>query len=214
MDCLCPRPAALKTVERVTCKENIGQVVRFEFQRAGHKFDANAGTPNPIGLLASWTPLFVAVGNTKVVASPLVENVVIPQPEAITEGGGDNSTIDGVEIVNGAGAITVTATLAEVPGRILAQLKDLQCEPDLVVYMVNGAGNIIANELDFAANPGDVYGGFPIQSLFVSDAGNEGLNTRDKATLRFALAYGWRDNIAIIKPTDFNARTQLIAPAV
>lgn len=206
--CACPAPAALTTVLKLTCKENIGQIQRFIFQRAGadHRFEA--AELGLITALASWTPLFAAVDSTKVVSSPLVENVIIPRTEAATEGGGDNTTIDGIEMVIGGNAATVIGQIAEAPSAILAQLRKLMCEPDLVVFMINQYGQIIGRDL-VPASPGTDVVGIPIQSLFVSDADNNGLNTRDKADIRFGLPYGWRDDLAITTPADFNAKTAL-----
>jgi hypothetical protein len=211
MDCVCPKPTALTTVERVTCRESLGQIQRFIFQRPGFHFDADADPTKDITLLASWTPLWVAAGDTKIVSTPLLENVIIPKPEKISEGGGDNTTIDGREIVLGAGAITATGSLAEVPGKIIKQLKALMCE-ELVAFGVNQFGKIIgiANDL---ATPADDVIGIPVYTLWVSDAGNDGLNTRDKADISFALDYGWRDDLVIVTPA-FNAKTQLLPPLV
>jgi hypothetical protein len=212
MECVCPLPAALPTIPKPGCKQNFGQIQRVLFQRAGFVFDAAADpTPNPIDVLSSWTPLFAAVGDTKVVSSPLLANFIIPSPEPITEGGGDNTTIDGIEIVLGAGAITATGSLEEIPGSIVKKLKELMCETDLVAYFINHNGSIIANRVnpDSVGPDDEQYTGFPISSLFVPDLASNGLNTRDKAeAFRFSLTYGWRDNAELIKPA-FNAKTSL-----
>jgi hypothetical protein len=202
MNCVCPKPAALTTVAKVTCKENLYQIQRVIIQRAGFQFDAPA---TDIKLLASWTPLFIAADDTKVISTPYIEGLVIPTSEPVTEGGGDNSTIDGREIVLGGGPITVTGMIAEAPASVIEALQKIACEVDLVGYFINQYGNIICREV----TAGDKYEGIPIYSPFISDAGNEGLNTRDKATIRFALDYGWRTKLAILTPTDFNAKTAL-----
>jgi hypothetical protein len=204
MDCTCPKPAALTTIAKVLCKENFGQIQRLLFQRRGFQFDAAADPVRPITALASWTPLFAAVGDTKVVSSPMIENFVIPRAEAITEGGGDNTTIDGKEIVLGAGAITPTGIIAEAPSSVIEAIKELMCETDLVFYFINQYGKIGAKKIETG-----VYEGIPLSSLFVSDADNKGLNTRDQADLRFALDYGWRAGVELITPADFNAKTDL-----
>lgn len=213
MDCVCPRPAAIATVLRVTCTENIGQVQRAAFQRGGFEFDANADPVTTITLLASWTPLLTAVNSTKLVITPYLENFVIPQAEAITRGGNDNTTLNGVEQVVGYGGITVTANLTGVPVSIIDALRDLMCEPDIVVYLFNQYGKIVCRELDPDDNPGDVYGGIPIEpnTLGVPYPGNNGFATLDEATMRFGLSADWAQNRAIIEP-DFNLKTDLVAP--
>jgi hypothetical protein len=210
--CVCPKPSSLTDVLRATCKENLGQIQRFIFQREDAVDNVFAtGKLGLITALASWTPLWIADDDTKVVSSPYVENFVIPKTEAATEGGGDNSTLDGVEMVIGANAATAIGQIAETPSSILASLRTLMCEPNLTVYMINQFGQIIGRDT-LPNTPGTSVVGIPIQAFFVSDAGNDGLNTRDKADIRFGLPYGWRDNLAIVKPTAFNAKTQLWPP--
>jgi hypothetical protein len=210
--CVCPAPAALTAILRLLCKENFLQLQRFIIQRAGYIFDGDTETsPNPITALSSWTPLFAASADTKVVSTPYVENVVIPRTEAATEGGGDNTTIDGIEIIVGANAVRMTGQIAETPSSILKAVRKLMCEPNLVWYGINSAGQIIAKDLDttiVAAQSAKIYGGLPLQSPFVSDADSNGLNTRDKADFSFGLPYGWRDDVAIITPA-FDAKVSL-----
>jgi hypothetical protein len=212
MEVACPKPTALTTVEKLTCNENFGQIQRLLIQRAGFTFTAPA---SDIALLASWTPLFIAVGDTKVISTPYLENFIIPRAEKISEGGGDNTTIDGREITLGAGAITASGVFAGVPAAIVKQLKAILLEADgsLVAYPINQYGKIIGIALD-PLNPGDEVTGIPIYSPWVSDMGNDGLNTRDKGDFSIALDYGWRDDIVIITPTDFNAKTALWPPVV
>jgi len=206
--CVCPQPASLTAILRATCKENLGQIQRFIFQRIHADNRFKVGDLGLITALASWTPLFAAADNTKVVSSPYVENFVIPRTEAATEGGGDNSTIDGIEIVVGANAATAIGQISETPSSVLIALRKLRCEVDLSVFMINQYGQIIGRDGTPGSTGTDVIG-IPVQSFFVSDSDNNGLNTRDKADIRFGLPYGWRDNLVITTPADFNAKTQL-----
>lgn len=208
--CACPQETALTTIIKKLCKENFGQLQRFIWQRAGWVFDAGAVAPKPIGVLSSWTPLFAAAGDTKVVSTPYIENFVIPRTEAISEGGGDNTTIDGIPIVLGGNAVTAIGQIAETPSAIIKQVRKLMCEPDLVWYSINNAGAIIAKDLNPEETDPDAkqYTGVNAQSLFVSDSDNNGLNTRDKADFSYGLGYGWRDDVVVIQPA-FNAKTQL-----
>lgn len=212
--CECPGAPALTTILRALCKQNLGQLQRFLFQRPGYVFDSTAVMPvvaNPINVLASWTPLFAAADETKVVSSPYVENFVIPRAERITEGGGDNTTIDGREVTLGWGAITALGQIAEVPGNVMKTVKKLMCESDLVVFPLNNSGFIIGIDAEGLAadgTPSGVVAGIPIAEFFVSDLDNNGLNTRDKGDFGFSLDFGWRDDLVIIKP-DFNVKTAL-----
>lgn len=212
MDCLCPRPAALTTVNRVTCPENLGQIQRIAIRRAVSAAAFDAAT-NDIETLASWTALLEAADDTKIVITPYLENFIIPQAEPITRGGGDNTTVDGVQKVLGAGAITATGNLVGVPVEIIEQLRELMCEPELEVFLFNQYGRIICRNADPEAAPGaEKYRGIPIQSFFVPFPGNNGLNTEDESILRFSFAEDWAKNRVIITP-DFNLKTALLAPA-
>src|SRR5688572_8815374 len=147
MECNCPLPVALVTVPNVACPQKIGQIQKFIFQRKGHVFDVAATpTPNPITALASWTPLLSAVDETKVVITPWLQNVVIPAPEAVTKGGGDNSTLNGRELVVGETNPVVTGEMRNVPGNVIAALKGLTCYADiedLVMYGLNEFNQLV-----------------------------------------------------------------------
>lgn len=219
MECNCPKASSLTVIDKAYCPVNLGQIQRVLFQRAGFVFDAGlVEDPNPIQTLASWTPLlaFDLANDTKVISSPLMEDFKIGQPEKKSEGGGDNTTLNGVERILGAGAVPVTANLVSLPGSIVKQLRELMCETelfgDVVVYLVNQYGQIAAKRLNpetITANQ-QQYTGFDMGSLFIADQASEGYNTVDKAVAGFAFSFaaGWRDDLELIKPS-FNAKTLL-----
>lgn len=209
MEIICPRPTAIPTVGLFNCPINIGQIQRFIFQRQGWVFDSTDDTD--IKLLASWTPLIIATDDTKIISTPKMAGITIPAGEAKTEGGGDNSTIDGVELIVGVGPITVTGQMQGLPAKIRKQLKTaLGPEEDLVVYMINQYGHIICKNFDPANTAVTKYEGLPISGrVFVSDPSNDGFATVDKTTIRFSFSEGWADQLAIVSPTDFNAKTAL-----
>jgi hypothetical protein len=210
MDCICPRPAALTTVLRVTCPENLGQIQRFIFQRAGFVFDAAADpTPNDILELDSWTPLITAVAGTKIVITPYVDTFTIPEAEAITKGGNDNTTLNGVKQLLGFGGINPLGKFTGIPTAIVTQLRDLMCEGELVVYLINAAGRIVANKISTG-----VYTGLTVEPLTmgINYPGSLGFATLDQATIQWGFAEDWAKNRAILTP-NFNVKTQLLAPA-
>lgn len=209
MNCVCPSPAAIETIPRFTCAQKIGQIQRLIFQRAGHTFDT---VGDVVTALASWTPLLTAIDSTKIVITPYVEGFVIPESEPITEGGGDNSTIDGVEYVLDGSAVTATGQISGAPGAIMKPLRQLMCETDLVVYFITQYGKIIGRDLE-PLTPGSKVTGIPLQAYYTSHPALNGYGTRDKSTIRFALAADWADDLAIITPA-FNAKTELLAPLV
>lgn len=199
--CACPLPAAITTIPDVTCGLSIKQIQKFIIARRSDQLIATLASA---ALLASWTPLLAAVDNTKVQVSPFVESVVIPPSEPILEGGDDNTTIDGAPIVVGAGQIRATGLFAELSSAALVALKTYNCESDLMIGFINQDGKIWGSSPD-----GVKFTLLPITSFFVSDAGNEGLNTRDKSPVGFNLRYGWRDKLVAVVPTDFDARFDL-----
>lgn len=204
VDCICPPAAALTAIPTLTCGENLGQIVKYAIQRkqASAPFPTKAGVgAGDAGLLASWTTLKAASDATKVTVGPFCENIVIPPVEAITEGGDDNSTLDGMPIVVGATVVQVTGQFRSLPGSILTVLKLLNCEPNLTLYLINEFGYLIG----YSAN-GTTFAGIPIDNFFIADGGSEGKNTHDKTMFRWNLRYGWRDKLAIVKPADFSGR--------
>lgn len=201
--CTCPLPASLADLPVVDCKEFFGQIQRTAFQRIGtgsEFLDAS----NNINLLASWTAFRAAADDTKTIVSYFFENFVIPTAEPVTEGGNDNTTLNGEQIINGKGFISATGRYRNVPNAYLTSLKALECEAAIVnrigVYLLNEFGQIIAKR-----NVADTgYVPIPITNLFVPDAGSGGKNGADFSNFSFNLKDGWREGIALIDPTDFN----------
>lgn len=204
--CDCPLPAAISDITPITCPENWGQIQKLILQRrqvtSPFPTFAEAGVGGA-DLLASWTVLKGASDETKVQSTPFFDTFTIPPTEPITRGGNDNSTLDGIERVVGAGFALASGQFFGVPAAVLKQLKTFNCE-ELDVYFINEAGKIIG------INPtGTEFKGFEVQTFFVGDPGSEGKNTEDKTMFRFNLPYGWRDNAVLVTPSDFNAKTQI-----
>jgi hypothetical protein len=204
VDCLCPQATSLTAIPTLTCTENLGQIVKLAFQRRQTtapfptKVGAGAGDA---GLLASWTTLKAAADSTKITVTPYAEAIVIPPLEKITEGGDDNSTLDGIPDVVGVSVGEATGNFRGLPAAILKVLKTLNCEVDMTVYLINEFGYIIGQSIG-----GVTFQGIEINNFFIADGGNEGKNTKDKTMFSWNYRYGWRDNLAIVKPTDFNGR--------
>ena len=205
-NCQCPLPAALGDISAFTCAENLGQIQKIVIQRrqAVAPFPTQDATVLGAAVLASWTTYKGAVDGTKVVTTPFFEGFVIPVSEAILEGGDDNTTVDGAPVVVGATTVRAEGMFRGLPAAILKELKALVCENDLTVYMINEDGKIIGTSAS-----GTLFAGIPVTSFFIGDPGVEGLNTNDKASFGFSLRFGWRDNLALVVPTDFDARTEL-----
>jgi hypothetical protein len=203
--CICPLPAAITEIGDLTCGENIGQVQKIAFQRrqATPSFPTFSGSAvGSADLLASWTTLLAAADATHVTVTPFFENFVIPGSEGITEGGDDNTTLDGAPIVIGATTPQATGTFRSLTGELLRQLKEYNCENDLTVFLINEFSQIIG-----VSPNGTTFTGIPIQAFFIGDGDNNGKNTQDKTNFSFSVRYGWRDRLAFCVPTDFDPRT-------
>lgn len=195
--CNCPASAALKTIPGQTCSVDLGQLQKNAFQRGGFLFDPEADpSPQDITKKADWIALKAAVGNTKVVVTPLIGGDPIITPgDPITNGGGDNSTLNGVEELQGTNPSVYTALYKSLSSAVKTAMVDLECENDLVVYFFNQDNKIIANEVSDG-----VYSGFPITGFHISDRNNAGFGTKDTFAVRFTLPARWDANLVILDP--------------
>lgn len=208
MECNCPPATSLTDIPSQDCPINLKQIQRFGFQRGGNSFDNDeATTPLDITALADWQVLRTATDSTKIVVTPLISaDPSITAGDAITTGGGDNSTLNGVEEVEGTNPASATATFKGLAPAIEKALKALVCEADLIVYFFLQGGRIAAKKIDETE-----FTGFKAQSLFVSDRNNQGFATKDTNLLTFQLAAGWSEDLEIFDASDldFNPLTQL-----
>ena len=203
MDCNCPAPTALTTIEEQTCGVDMKQIQRIAFQR---KQDTAPFTAVNILTLAAWQALTTAVDTTKIVITPLIGGDPIIEPgEAITSGGGDNSTLNGVEEVEGVNPSNFSCLFKSLSAAIEKQIKALMCEKGLTVYFFLQGGRIACVEIP--GSPANEFG-FDIQSFFFSDRSNAGFGTKDTHNMRFSLVDGWSENLVILKPS-FNPLTEL-----
>lgn len=198
----CTRPAALTTITQPQpgCEVKFDQIIRLLFQR--RQDTPSFATDVEFKDIATWTPLLTALADTKVVLSPLFAGMTIPQSEGLFEGGNDNTTIDGVEVYKGEGAVRVTGTFTGLPFATAEELRKLSTESyggltdGLTAYMVNREGEIV--------HEGD-YGGIPITNFRLSSVGSEGFGAGNKYTFSFSVPGNWDATIGITKPT-FNPR--------
>jgi hypothetical protein len=195
--CSCPQPTNLTDIPAVSCEIRLDQIQKIAFQRAGTPF----ATAVTFTTLATWTPLFVAADDTKVVVTPLLVNAAIAAGDAITSGGGDNTTLNGETEVRGTNPSVFTAIGKNFPADTEAALKLLACEGNLVAYLFTADGKVIGS------NPATEVLGFPITSLFVSDRSTSGVGGRDEVAISFNLAPGYSDALLAATPIDFNPIT-------
>jgi hypothetical protein len=206
--CACPPSASLEAIPSNDCGLNIGQIQKLIFQRKQATASPTVPAVADAADLATWTALKALTTNAKVIVTPFTEEVVVPRGTFIKEGGDDNSTLNGVALIVGAGFIPVTGVFRSLAQAVIRSLKKLNCEnyANLTVGFINEDGKIFGISTGAATTD---FRLIPIYSFGIADAGAEGLNTHDKAPFEFGLKHGWRDNLVAITPADFDALTDL-----
>lgn len=200
MECNCPAPTSLTTIPTQDCPINLKQIQRYAFQRGGNSFDEGAGTPRDIKLLADWQHFISQTDDTKIVVSPLIGgDPVIAAGDAIENGGGDNSTLNGVTEIDGTNPSTATAVFKSISPEIETAMKSLMCETDLTVYLFLQGGRIGAFKISATENRG-----FNIQSFFFGDRDNQGFGTKDTNAMSFQFPSGWSENLEIFDAADLD----------
>lgn len=199
--CTCPAAASLTAIPGYTCPTNFLQIQKMAFQREGFEFDGTSG--KDITLQADWEALKAASDDTKIVVTPYLNEVGLTPGEAITIGGGDNTTLNGVPQLTGINPTSVIAKLKQAPAATIAAMKALMCELSLQVYFFNEAGQIIAYKVTT-----DTYHGFDAQAFFCSDTANEGFGTLDYNNVSFSIPQGWSSYMDVVTPA-FNPLTVL-----
>ena len=209
MDCTCPAPTSLTTIPAQDCGVNLNQIQRLGFRRRGNVFGANAQpAANDILALADWQALMTASDSTKIVVTPLIaSNPAIAAGDAITTGGGDNTTLNGVEEVEGVNPSVFTAEFKSLSPEIEKAMKTLMCETELEVFFFLEGGKIAARA-DNSVDPAVDWKGFDAQALFISDRNNDGFATKDIFNISFSMPAGYSEDLVILDPT-FNPLVEL-----
>jgi hypothetical protein len=210
LGCDCPLPTELADIPANSCPENIGQIQRFFIARKGNIIWDNATPANNlpatisgdvIEVVAGWNTLFAAADDTKVIKTPLVGgDTAITAGTAITQGGGDNTTLNGETLVNGYNPADGTARFDSLSTAQVVAMKALRCE-EVEVYPINQDGKILARK------EGDLITGFPVTNFSLGSKNNAGFGTRDNNVLTFQMNDDWDEYLYFVTPTDFNALT-------
>ncbi len=197
----CTPPAFLTTISKAGCRVRTGAVAHVIVQRLGHEFNASGEAPNPIEALASWTPLLIATNDTKIVRTPQLIGLTAPAGEATTT----DDTLDGSPEVIDYPGVQVTGRYADLPGDIIAQIKELEKEADgtLGVYLVTLDGRIAAYK-----KADGVYGPLPIRALAIGDPSIGGRGVRDEGALNFNFKAGYRKYYTLVD-VDFDPSADL-----
>ncbi len=195
--CSCPNPTELESPVDFTCPINFDQIQKiFLFRKAA--IDGVSWFADQAALLveANWDVLLGLSGDDKMIVTPYLNNIIIPQSEELTEGGNDNTTVNGIETTLGEGFTKVAGELRGAPSAVSRALQKVGCETTSDIGETNiqaiyvGRGNqIIYNVPDGATKPE----GFPIYNFRVGDVGSEGFAQKNKHPLSWSTAPGWSD---------------------
>lgn len=210
MNCNCPNDGILLEIPDENCPFDLKQVQRLAFATQGKVIwdsgtgsGAGNGVPqanSQVDTLADWQARRTATDNTKIVVTPKIGgDPIIEAGEAITEGGGDNSTLNGVEEVTGTNPSKFSCVFKSIAPATEKALKDLMCQ-SLEVYLFLEGGRIACEQIE----GGVQHKGLNLQSMFVGDRNNKGYGTKDTNQLMFSLPSGWSENLVIVTPTTFN----------
>lgn len=209
--CQCPAAAALTTIPNVQCLENFGQIQKVAFQRL-RKADGTRNsftTAADIKLLASWTPLLAAADGSKIVVSPYINAPADSGGDARLSSGG-NDDLGGVQEVLGGNPVQFDGQIRAVPQSVIKAMKELQCEANagnLGVFLFDDNGNIQAVQDQTTAT---TYYPIPIRTLFVGSLIHGNYDAKDANMISWQYPDNYSDDLAIVKPTDFNPLTDLV----
>ena len=209
MGLICDTDSALENVPlNNDCREALAQIKKAVVQ----KVFSTGTTKNTIAdptLLASWTPLLAATDNTKVVQTPYLNAPVSEAGDARVFGGG-NETRSGIELIIGRDPSTFEAVIYDAKQNTIEALKGYENKANIAVWLVDENGDIgcLADDLDTPTT----YFPIPIQSFFVGDKKFGNYDEPDMNKLMWQMAANWSDKFTVVRPSNFNALTDLVTP--
>ena len=213
MDCNnCPDLGILVEIDAANCPFDLKQIQKMAFSSKGSVIwdsatggglgDGSPQVDSQIDTKADWDARRAAVDASKMVVTPFIGgDPIITAGEPITEGGGDNSTLNGVEEVVGTNPSVFSAVFKSLSVAQELAIKDLMCRSGVEVTLFLEGGKIAASKPSATS---ENITGFTTQSLFLGDRNNEGFGTKDSFAFSFSLAAGWSETLVVIDPADFN----------
>lgn len=210
MDCVCPDNNELTDIDVSTCPFDLKQIQKLAFGIRGEVLwdsasggGAGNGVPqanSQVDTLADWQARRTATDSTKLIVTPFIGgDPIIEAGEALTEGGGDNSTLGGIEEVTGTNPSKFSCHFKSLTPAQEVGMKQVQCK-NAEVYFFTEDDKIVCQKIEGTEN----HRGFPMDAYFFSDRDNQGFGTKDKHMLRFSLKKDWSENLVIVDPADFS----------
>lgn len=209
--CQCPLAEALPKIPNASCPVSFGQIQKAAFQRLSKPSgEANAFTADaPITKKASWTALLASLDATKIVLSPYINSPADSGGDVRTTSGG-NDDLGGIATIIGSEPVQFTGSLRAVDQSIVKALKELTCEANAVnlgVFLFDENGNIEAIQDETTKT---TYRPIPIRSFFVADKQHGNYDAKDSNAIQWSYLPNYSDNLAIVKPEDFNPLFDLV----
>ena len=204
LNCGCPLGDHIADLEIAECSESFGQLQKVAFQRVNNTSGVKNSVTSPF-TKTTWSTLFAAADGTKMTVSPYIQGPTTEPGEARTFGSG-NEVLGGIPITIGREATTFSGTIYQEQQKVIAQMKEYQCET-IGVWLIDENGNI-GCQVDDLDNPTEYYP-IPIYSFFVGDKNLGGYEEPDSNTISWSFMPNWSDTFYIIKQSemDFNPLT-------
>jgi hypothetical protein len=123
---------------------------------------------------------------------------------------GGNDDLGGIPQVLGGNPVQFEGQLRAIPQSVIKTMKELMCEAqagNLGVFLFDENGNIEA--IQDPATP-TTYRPIPIRALFIGSKIHGNFDAKDQNVISWQYPDNYSDNLAIVKPTDFNPLTDLI----
>lgn len=195
---LCPTTSGtLSNVPSGSCINTLDQTQRIAFQiiQSTPSFiSANTGTGS-YALQATWTPLLAATNATKIILSPVIVGLVIPQNE-VQEDTNENF-INGLPQHLGFSYVTITGQFYDADPAVIKAIKD-----NVTVQSSQNAGitSIWAyllgkNNRVTGLTSGSNLAGIPMYNITISDVGSEGLKKKNIYNFRAIVPEEWSENL-------------------
>ena len=157
--------------------------------------------------------MLAAADGSKIVVSPYINAPADSGGDArMTSGGNDD--LGGVPEVLGGNPVQFDGQIRAVPQSVIKAMKELQCEANagnLGVFLFDENGNIECIAETTGTNPVvTTYYPIPIRSLFVGSKIHGNYEAKDANNISWQYPDNYSDDLAIVKPSDFNPLTDLI----
>ena len=194
LNCGCPIGAHIADLTIKECKESMGQIQKVAFQRV-YKAPGTLNAVEDPTNKASFSALFAAADGSKMTVSPYIQGPTTEAGAARTFGSG-NQVLGGIPITIGREATSFTGTIYQENQKVIAQMKQYQCET-IGVWLIDENGNLgcLVNDMD---NPTQ-FMPIPIYSFFVGDKSLGGYEEPDSNAISWSFVPNWSDKFYIIK---------------